>query len=127
MKIDHIALNVMDLEGAKDFFIEFFGGTPNDMYHNPRTGLTTYFITFNDNCRLELMNRPDLTLPTYSPMRAGYVHLSFSVGSKDAVDKLTAKLAEAGYKTISGPRTTGDGYYESSVIGFEDNIIEITE
>lgn len=126
MKINHIAPNVMDLEGAKKFFIDFFGGTPNDMYHNPRTGLRTYFITFNDGSRLELMNRPGLESPSYSPMRSGYVHLSFSVGTKEAVDRLTAQLAEDGYKTIDGPRTTGDGYYESSVIGFENNIIEIT-
>lgn len=127
MKIDHIALNVIDLEGAKQFFTDFFGGTPNDMYHNSRTGLRTYFITFEDGSRLELMNRTDLETPDFAPMRPGYVHLSFSVGSKEAVDRLTSKLAEAGYKTLDGPRTTGDGYYESSVLGFESNIIEITE
>lgn len=31
-----------------------------------------------------------------------------------------------GYKIVSGPRTTGDGYYESCLIGIEGNQIEIT-
>ena len=35
-------------------------------------------------------------------------------------------LRADGYETISGPRTTGDGYYEACVLGFEDNQIEIT-
>lgn len=55
-----------------------------------------------------------------------YVHLAFSVGSKAKVDELTEWLEADGYKVISAPRTTGDGYYESCVKGFEDNLIEIT-
>ncbi len=27
---------------------------------------------------------------------------------------------------VSGPRTTGDGYYESCIVGIEGNQIEIT-
>lgn len=126
MKIDHMAINVTDLEGAKKFFNDFFGGQSNQMYHNPRTGLRTYFITFDDGSRLELMNRPDIEPITFNPMQGGYVHLSFSVGTKETVDKLTKRLSDAGYETLDGPRTTGDGYYESSVKGFENNIIEIT-
>lgn len=29
-------------------------------------------------------------------------------------------------KIVSGPRTTGDGYYESCIVGIEGNQIEIT-
>lgn len=126
MKIDHIAINVSDLESARKFFEEYFGGIANQMYHNPRTGLRTYFITFADGSRLELMNHQGIESPVFAPMRCGYVHLSFSTGSKEAVDNLTKRLAEAGYETLDGPRTTGDGYYESSVKGFENIIIEIT-
>ena len=46
---------------------------------------------------------------------------------KSAVDELTIKLNNNGYEVLSGPRTTGDGYYESSVIAIENNIIELTE
>ena len=58
--------------------------------------------------------------------RTGFIHLAFSVGSKEKVDTLTAQLKEEGYTVISGPRTTGDGYYESCILGPEDNQIEIT-
>lgn len=43
--------------------------------------------------------------------RTGYAHIAFSVGSKEKVDVLTARLKADGYKVVSGPRTTGDGYY----------------
>lgn len=35
-------------------------------------------------------------------------------------------MQEDGYEVVSGPRTTGDGYYESCIIGIEGNQIEIT-
>ena len=59
--------------------------------------------------------------------RTGYAHIAFSVGSKEKVDALTERLQTEGYKVVSGPRTTGDGYYESCIIAVEGNQIEITE
>ncbi len=58
--------------------------------------------------------------------RTGFIHVAFSVGSKEKVDELTAKLKDDGYEIVSGPRTTGDGYYESCVVAMEGNQIEIT-
>lgn len=58
--------------------------------------------------------------------RTGYVHLAFSLGSQEAVDELTEKMKRDGYSVISGPRVTGDGYYESCMIGVEGNQIELT-
>ena len=60
------------------------------------------------------------------PNRTGYAHIAFSVGSGEAVDELTATLKAAGHEVVSGPRTTGDGYYESCVVAIEGNQIEIT-
>ena len=57
--IEHIALNVRDLEGAKLFFCKYFGGMANEGYHNPKTGLHSYFITFGQGPRLEIMNWGD--------------------------------------------------------------------
>ena len=43
------------------------------------------------------------------------------------MDTLTAQLKTDGFEVADGPRTTGDGYYESSIVGFfEGNLIEIT-
>ncbi len=126
MKIEHIALYVNDLEGAKDFFIKYFDATSNEIYHNPRTDFRSYFLTFADGSRLEIMTKPDLTDSGDFLNRFGYAHIAFSAGSKEAVDALTVRLREDGYPVISGPRTTGDGYYESCILAFEGNQIEIT-
>ena len=38
MKIEHIAMYVNDLEGARDFFVKYLGGVSNDGYRNELTG-----------------------------------------------------------------------------------------
>ena len=124
MNIEHIALYVQDLEGTRDFFVRWFGGIPNEGYHNRKTDFRSYFLCFGDGSRLELMTRPGLEPGREGSL--GYAHLAFSAGSAEAVDSLTAQLAQAGYAVLSGPRVTGDGYYESCVRGFEGILIEIT-
>lgn len=121
MKIDHIALWVGDLEAVTAFFEKYFAGKRNTRYHNPRTGLSTYFISFGGEARLELMNRPDMPGGVLN-----WGHVSMSLGSKEAVDELTATLKADGYPVLSGPRTTGDGYYESCIEGPEAITVEIT-
>ena len=127
MRLDHTAMYVQDLEGMKTFFVRYFSASANAMYVNPRTGLRTYFLTFPDGGRLEIMNRPEVSVQALDLFRGGYVHIAFSVGGKDKVDELTQRLKAGGYTVLSGPRTTGDGYYESCVSGPENNLIEITE
>ncbi len=126
MKIEHIALYVNDLEQARDFFLKYFEATSNEGYHNVNTEFRSYFLTFSDGFRLEIMTKPDLTDSGDLLNRFGYAHIAFSVGSKEAVDDLTDRLRADGYSILSGPRITGDGYYESCILGFEGNIIEIT-
>ena len=128
MKIDHAALFCRDLEQMRQFFIDYFDARSNEQYHNPRTGLRTYILSFTEgSTRLELMQRPDVQDADPSQPAIGYVHLSFAVGSKKGVDLLTRRLAADGYTVTSGPRTTGDGYYESSILGPEGIQIEVTE
>lgn len=127
MKIEHLAMYVNDLEKTKEFFIKFFGAEANDMYHNPKTGLKTYFLSFDGEARLEIMSRPEMTDNEKLINQTGYIHLAFKTGSREKVDSLTLELKEAGYKVLSGPRITGDGYYESCILGPENNQIEITE
>ena len=128
MRIDHAALFCKDLEQMRQFFIDYFNARSNEQYHNPRTGLRTYILSFTDgSTRLELMQRPDVQDADPSLPAIGYVHLSFAVGSKKGVDLLTRRLAADGYTVTSGPRTTGDGYYESCIVGPEKILIEITE
>ena len=126
MRIDHIALYVHDLLAARDFFVRYLSAIANDGYHNPTTGLRTYFLTFEDGARLELMNRPGLTERDPARIQTGYIHLAFALGSREAVDTLTTRLHTDGYEVASDARVTGDGYYESCVIGPEGCQIELT-
>lgn len=72
------------------------------------------------------MNKPAMKDEDKPLDRTGFAHIAFSVGSKDKVDELTLQLKTDGYEVISGPRTTGDGYYESCIVGIEGNQIELT-
>ena len=127
MRLEHIAIYTKDLEGMRTFFMRYFHATSNAMYHNPRTGLSTYFLSFADGARLEIMSRPDTVVCDHGHLHTGYIHISFSVGGKEQVDRLTEQLRNDGYPVVSGPRTTGDGYYESCIEGPEGCLIEIEE
>jgi len=127
MRINHAAVFVEDLERTKEFYKRYFGAKENDKYHNPNTGLETYFLSFEGDVRLEIMKRPDTKENEKSLFQLGYAHLAFSAGSKEKVDELTSRLEEDGYTVLSGPRITGDGYYESCILDPENNQIEIVE
>lgn len=132
MKICHIAVNTQNLEGLKTFYITYFSGTANALYENKAKGFRSYFIRFASGPTLELMT-------TQSPIGGenprevppenaayGYAHMAFSVGDRQAVDELTLRLIKDGYPVVSGPRITGDGYYESCVLDPDGNRVEIT-
>lgn len=126
MRIQHIAMYVSDLEKSREFFERYFGAAANKKYHNEKTGLQTYFLSFDNEVRLEIMTRPECREEHTSEYRLGLTHLAFAAGSKDEVGRLTQRLEKDGYRIKSQPRTTGDGYYESVVSDPDGNSIEIT-
>lgn len=125
MRIEHMAMYTADLEKAKEFYTHYFGGTANEKYTNSHTGFSSYFIRFSDGSRLELMNQPQLAVSD-GKIKTGYAHIAFSVGTEEKVVSLTERLRNGGFKVLSEPRTTGDGYFESCIADFEGNRIEIT-
>ena len=125
MQLTHIALYVLDLEVMKDFYVQHFGATANAKYHNPKTGLQTNFLSFSGGARLELMTRPGLTPRQQNAPATGYNHIAFALGSRARVDALAQELAQAGCPILSGPRLTGDGYYEVSLADPEGNLLEL--
>ncbi len=127
MRIEHAAIYVNDIEAEKKFFTRYFGASAGEMYHNKNTGFSSYFLSFDGGARLELMTAPRLQDMDKLPLRTGFAHLAFSVGSRGEVDALTERLRADGYAVVSGPRVTGDGYYESCILDAEGNRIEMTE
>ena len=65
--LDHAALHVEDLDAVCAFYTTHLGATQGAGYHNPRTGLRTYFLSFEGGGRLEVMARPGHCLLYTSP------------------------------------------------------------
>ena len=123
--IEHVALWVSDLERERAFFERYFGAMAGNLYVNA-SGFHSYFLSFEGGARLEIMYDGSQVPNTEDRPHDGYGHVAFSVGSSAEVDRLTAELVADGYRCVSGPRTTGDGYYESCVLVGEGNRVEIT-
>lgn len=126
--IEHAALWTPNLERARAFYERYFDARAGEKYVNEEKQFTSYFLRFSSGARLELMHTPAIpeALGDEEARSPGYAHLAFSVGSEQAVDELTQRLRQDGYEVTSGPRRTGDGYYESVVLGPDGNRIEIT-
>lgn len=133
MTINHIAVLVSDIEKSREFYCKYFGAVSDEKYCSKTSGLQTYFLSFDNGARLEIMSRRDCVNNIdnnkigSSEFITGLTHIAFSVGNKNNVDMLTLQLENDGYIIRSKPRITGDGYYESVVIDNEGIFIEITE
>jgi lactoylglutathione lyase len=128
IKIEHIAMWVKNLEEMKNFYVKYFNAVSNEKYFNARTNFSSYFLSFDDGCRLEIMHKPDI-IDAHDELHiefTGLVHFATSLGSSDAVDMLTEQLRNDGYEVVREPRTTGDGYYESIILDPEGNKVELT-
>jgi catechol 2,3-dioxygenase-like lactoylglutathione lyase family enzyme/predicted nucleotidyltransferase len=116
--IEHVAAWVADLDRACAFYVRWFGGVPGPLYRSQRRPLASRFVSIGNAARLELM--------TMAGEPARPAHIAISVGSRDAVDWLVERMRADGIGIASGPRLTGDGYYEAVVIDTEGNLVEIT-
>jgi len=129
MRITHIAIWTNNLENLKNFYLEYFNGKSNQKYRNINKGFESYFISFDDGAKLELMSKVNIYEEKNKITKEylGICHFAISVGSKQIVKELTEVLRRDGYLVIGEPRTTGDGFYESIVLDPDKNRIEITE
>lgn len=127
MKIEHIAIWTRDIERMRAFYLKFFDLNANEKYHNPKKKFSSYFLSFKNGARIELMHQADIDEPNRKlKYKLGLTHFAISVGSKEKVDLLTERIRKSGHQVIGEPRTTGDGYYESVISDPEGNLIEIT-
>jgi lactoylglutathione lyase len=125
MIIEHVAVWVRDLERMRAFYAETLGGESGGLYENQATGFKSYFVSFGEGARLELMYRPGLCLPP-TQTAAGYAHVALALGSRDAVDVAVMALRRQGVPIESEPRVTGDGYYEAVILDPERNRVELS-
>lgn len=127
MKIEHLAIWTRDLDGMRNFYMHYFDAKSGPDYYNHSKEFRSYFLSFEGECRLELMEMPTVSANRndYHKHVNGIAHLAFKVGSREKVDQLTDKLRADGFEIISPGRMTGDGYYESAVFDPEKNRIEI--
>lgn len=109
--------------------MKYFNGKSNKKYINLNRKFESYFISFDDGAKLELMSKADILEEKNRVTKEylGICHLAISVGSKKIVKELTERLRRDGYIIIAEPRITGDGFYESVILDPDKNRIEITE
>jgi len=129
VKLEHVAIWTTHLDRMKEYYIRFFGGIPNNLYINEDKGFESYFLGFTSGARLELMYMPGIpenNNDTVEKQHRGIIHLAFGAQSMADVDNKAKQLKAAGFPILSGPRLTGDGYYEFETLDPEQNRIEVT-
>lgn len=125
MKVAHMALWTQNLEQQARFWVTFFNGEINEKYSSKTNpGFESYFVKIGEDIAIELMTRPGLKPRLPDNNTVGWVHLAISVGGAASVDAMATRAQEQGI-LVSGPRTTGDGYYEAVIQDPDGNLIEV--
>ena len=126
MHITHVALWTTDLDAAAAFWQRYFDATVGAPYHSQRrAGFVSRFVSLPGQPKaIELMCGPWVA-DAGADEHIGWDHLAISLGSAAAVDALAARC-QADACLLSGPRTTGDGYYEAVICMPDGTRIEIT-
>ena len=129
MTLEHAAIWTDRLEQLRDYYVRYFGGVSNEKYTNDRKQFSSYFLTFDSGARLEIMSMPNIPAnhnDTIVAQHRGLIHLAFGVDSLQEVDDKAKQLEQDGFAILSGPRKTGDGYYEFETLDPDNNRLEVT-
>jgi lactoylglutathione lyase len=127
MKLEHAAIWTNQLEILREYYLKYFQGNSNAKYVNEMKGFQSYFISFESGARLEIMSRTDIpvNLNDHINQYLGIIHLAFAVDTMEEVDQKAEELRHAGFSILSGPRRTGDGYYEFETLDPDNNRLEV--
>ena len=129
MILEHVAIWTNDLEQLKKYYIKYFGASSNEKYVNAQKKFESYFLSFESSARLELMSMtgvPANNNDTIQKQHLGIIHLAFGVPTMEEVDAKARQLQNDGFRILSGPRKTGDGYYEFETLDPDNNRLEVT-
>ena len=129
--LEHVAIWTKNLEEMKAFYCDFFNGKAGEKYTSTsefHAGFTSYFLSFEEGSRLELMKM--VTIPdginSNGHEAIGITHIAFSVKTTGEVDELAKKARSEGYTVVLEPHKTGDGYYEACILDPDGNRVEVT-
>jgi lactoylglutathione lyase len=129
MILEHAAIWTNDLEKLKNYYVKYFDAVPNEKYRNHQKEFQSYFLSFESGARLEIMKMkgvPENLNDTVQQQHLGIIHLAFGVETMQEVDAKAVQLQADGFAVLSGPRKTGDGYYEFETLDPDHNRIEVT-
>ncbi len=127
MRIAHSALWTKDLDAAASFWERYFGATVGGPYRSKRReGFVSRFVHLPGGAdEIELMTGPWIE-DAPKQEHVGWDHIAVSLGSREAVDELARRCSKDGC-LASGPRMTGDGFYEAVILMPDGTLVEITE
>jgi lactoylglutathione lyase len=60
MTLEHVAIWTDKLEELRDYYVKYFGGLSNEKYFNEVKQFQSYFISFKQGARLEIMSMPNI-------------------------------------------------------------------
>jgi len=129
MTLEHAAIWTNKLEALKDYYVKYFNGLANKKYSNNINQFNSYFLTFKSGARLEIMSMPNIPEnknDTIVTQHQGIIHLAFGANTIQEVDEKAKQLKADGFAILSGPRKTGDGYYEFETLDPDNNRLEVT-
>jgi lactoylglutathione lyase len=129
MTLEHVAIWTDNLEKLKEYYTKYFGGISNEKYTNEKNQFQSYFLTFKSGARLEIMKMPNIPSnanDTIIKQHKGIIHLAFGVDTMKEVESKAKELQGDGFKILSGPRLTGDGYFEFETLDPDNNRLEVT-
>lgn len=123
MRISNVGIFVKDLEGAKNFFMDYFGAEVHAVYNEEENNYYSYIMKMGEGAKLELMTKPEIVDMPKDPNRTGFVHICVKVDSREKLDEIIAKIKADGYHVFYEPATTGGK--EIRAITYEDLILEV--
>lgn len=129
--LEHVAIWTKNLEKMKEFYCSFFDGQAGEKYQSAlefNTDFESYFLTFGNGSRLELMKMHTIPdgINANGHETIGLTHIAFSVKTREKVDIIANRACSLGVTIVLKPHQTGDGYYEMCILDPDGNRVEVT-
>ena len=121
-KIDHVGLNVPDVQAALAYYDEFM----------PLVGFMRYFPTGyvpTDWDGAQIFIYPSVEVGAHSRLRTGLSHIAFLVPTRDDVHRVHEWAVERGHQILNAPKAFpeyGEHCYATFFLDMHDFMLEAT-